>query len=67
MEESRSPPPPSPVPPFLDAHRNLLIVSEISFTFALFVASYIYFLRKLRTMSSFKDASEKSLKNIVVR
>ena len=66
MEESRSPPPP-PVPPFLDAHRNLLIVSEISFTFALFMALYIYFLRKLRTMSSFKDASEKSLKNIVVR
>lgn len=56
-----------PVPASLVANRNLLIVSEISFTFAMFMALYIYFMQKLRTMSYFKDASGKSLKNIVVR
>ena len=51
----------------LDAHRNKLIVAEISFTFVLFMFLYRYFMGKLRSMSSFAGASDKSLKNIVVR
>lgn len=57
----------APVPAFLVAHRNLLIVSEISFTFAIFMILYVQLMQKLRTMSFFSGASDKSLKNIVVR